>query len=46
MKTREKAKAKETRFKIKRIYLGWMFIAISIGIGVAGGIYYIKAVGG
>lgn len=46
MKIREKAKPKETRFKIKRIYLGWLFIAIGIGIGVAGGIYYIQAMGG
>lgn len=45
MKIKERVNAKETRFKIKRTYLGWLFIAISIGLVVAGGVYYVQAMG-
>ena len=46
MKSKGSIKRKETRFKVKRTYLGWLFIAISVALMVAGGVYYIRAMGG
>ena len=43
-KLRERAE-KGTPLQIKRSYLGWIFIAISIGILIAGGIVYIQQKG-
>jgi len=43
MRLRERAN-KGTPFKIRKTYLGWLFIIISIGLIVAGGIYYIQGV--
>ncbi len=39
-------RAKEgTRFKVKTIYVGWFFIAASIGLIIVGGMLFIRLVG-
>ena len=46
LKSKGSIKRKETRFKVRRDYLGWLLIAMSFALIVAGGVYYISTMGG